>query len=170
MRITKSLWLSLACVLIAAFVAAGKVAAAPKKRIAAHKRTHVAGPEFSIGQRAVAVARRMIGVPYSWGGSTPAGFDCSGLVMYAYGRLAVRLPHSSYALFDMGRRVGRWALKPGDLVFFNGAGHVGLYIGHGKFVHATHTGDHVRISSLKDGWYASTFDGARRLASATRPV
>ena len=69
--------------------------------------------------------------------------------MFAYGRLGVNLPHSSYELFRLGRRVGRWAMKPGDLVFFYGAGHVGIYLGHSRFVQATHSGDHVRISSLK---------------------
>lgn len=175
MRTTRSLWLTLACVLIATLVAAGKVAAAPKKKIASHKRAHarggqVLGPHFTRGDKAVAIARKMIGVPYRWGGSSPSGFDCSGLVMWAYGRLAVQLPHSSYELFRLGRQVGRWAMKPGDLVFFYGAGHVGIYLGHGKFVHATHTGDHVRISSLKQGWYAQGFDGARRIAAATRTV
>ena len=168
MRITKSLWLTLACVLVAGLVAAGKVAAAPKKLISAHKRSHargapVLGPRFTRGQRAVAIARRMVGVPYLWGGSSPSGFDCSGLVMFAYGRLGVSLPHSSYELFRLGRQVSRWAMKPGDLVFFYGAGHVGLYLGDSRFVQATHTGDHVRISSLNDSGYAAAFDGARRL-------
>jgi cell wall-associated NlpC family hydrolase len=169
MRTTKSLWLSLACVLVLALGAAGKVAAAPKKRVHAHRKHHHRGAHV-IGERAAAIARRMIGVPYVWGGTSPHGFDCSGLVAFAYGRLGVRLPHSSYALYDMGRRVGRWALKPGDLVFFYGAGHVGVYLGHSRFVAATHTGDHVRIQSLKSPWYAAAYDGAVRLRAATRPA
>ena len=88
--------------------------------------------------------------------------------MFAYGRLGVNLPHSSYELFRLGRRVGRWAMKPGDLVFFYGAGHVGIYLGHGRFVQATHSGDHVRISSLNEPGYAAAFDGGRRIAGAAR--
>jgi cell wall-associated NlpC family hydrolase len=89
-------------------------------------------------------------------------------VMFAYGRLGERLPHSTYDLVRLGRRVGRWAMKPGDLVFFYGAGHVGIYLGHGRFVHAPHSGDHVKISTLRDSGYGSAFIEGRRLAVATR--
>jgi hypothetical protein len=117
----------------------------------------------ALGNRIVGYARHLIGVPYSWGGSSPrTGFDCSGFVRYVYGHFGVSLAHSSFADFVRGRRVGRWAMKPGDLVFFDGAGHVGIYVGHGRFIHAPHTGTVVRISTMA-GWYASRFDGARRL-------
>jgi cell wall-associated NlpC family hydrolase len=116
-----------------------------------------------LGDRLVQFARRLIGVPYTWGGSSPrTGFDCSGLVRYVYGHFGISLDHSSFADFVRGRRVGRWAMKPGDLVFFDGAGHVGIYVGHGRFIHAPHTGTVVTISTMA-GWYASEFDGARRL-------
>ena len=114
-----------------------------------------------IGVRAVAYAKRFLGVPYVWGGSSPGGFDCSGLVRYVYQRFGFDLPHSSYADFSLGRRVGRWALKPGDLVFFGGLGHVGMYVGRGRFIHAPHTGTTVQISSLRD--WGGNFAGARRL-------
>jgi len=114
-----------------------------------------------VGVRAVDYAKRFIGVPYRWGGSSPSGFDCSGLVRYVYRRFGVDLPHSSYADFNLGHRVGRWALKPGDLVFFGGLGHVGLYVGKGRFIHAPHSGTRVQISKLRD-WRGS-YDGARRL-------
>jgi cell wall-associated NlpC family hydrolase len=117
-----------------------------------------------IGVRAVAYARRFVGVPYRWGGSGPGGFDCSGLVRYVYRRFGVELPHSSYADFSLGRRVGRWALEPGDLVFFSGLGHVGLYVGHGRFIHAPHSGTRVQISRLRD--WAGSYEGARRLVRA----
>jgi cell wall-associated NlpC family hydrolase len=118
-------------------------------------------PAAPIGVRAVAYAKRFLGVPYRWGGSGPGGFDCSGLVRYVYQRFGVELPHSSFADFNLGRRVGRWALEPGDLVFFSGLGHVGLYVGHGRFIHAPHSGTRVQISRLRD--FAGSYDGARRL-------
>lgn len=116
-----------------------------------------------LGTRVVDFARKLIGVPYSWGGSSPrTGFDCSGFVRYVYGHFGISLDHSSFADFVRGKRVGRWAMKPGDLVFFDDAGHVGIYVGNGRFIHAPHTGTVVRISTMA-GWYASRFDGARRL-------
>jgi cell wall-associated NlpC family hydrolase len=115
-----------------------------------------------LGVRAVAYAKRFLGVPYQWGGSSPGGFDCSGLVRYVYRRFGVDLPHSSYADFNLGRGVGRRALKPGDLVFFSGLGHVGMYVGHGRFIHAPHSGTTVQIASLAQ--WGSSYVGARRLA------
>ena len=110
----------------------------------------------------VGIAMRYLGVPYVWGGASPRGFDCSGLVMYVFAQIGVSLPHSSYAQYGMGSPVSMSQLQPGDLVFFAGASHVGIYIGGGQFIHAPHTGDVVKISSLS-GWYASTFAGGRRV-------
>jgi peptidoglycan DL-endopeptidase CwlO len=110
----------------------------------------------------VGIAMQYLGVPYVWGGASPAGFDCSGLVMYVYAQVGVSLPHSSYAQYGMGSPVSRDQLQSGDLVFFNGLGHVGIYVGGGSFIHAPHTGDVVKISSMS-GWYSSTFVGGRRL-------
>jgi peptidoglycan DL-endopeptidase CwlO len=110
----------------------------------------------------VGIAMRYLGVPYVWGGSTPRGFDCSGLVMYAYAQIGVSLPHSSYAQYNMGTPVSISQLQSGDLVFFAGASHVGIYIGGGQFIHAPHTGDVVKISSMS-GWYSSEFIGGRRI-------
>jgi cell wall-associated NlpC family hydrolase len=111
----------------------------------------------------VGVAMQYLGVPYVWGGASPNGFDCSGLVSYAFAQLGVSVPHSSYAIWGMGSAVSRDQLEPGDLVFFDGLGHMGIYIGGGQFIHAPHSGDVVKISSLGEGWYASTYVGARRL-------
>jgi cell wall-associated NlpC family hydrolase len=103
-----------------------------------------------------------LGVPYVWGGASPSGFDCSGFVMYVFSQLGVSLPHSSYSQYGMGVPVSRDQLQPGDLVFFNGLGHVGIYAGGGSFIHAPHTGDVVKVSSIS-GWYSSTYVGARRI-------
>ena len=110
----------------------------------------------------VSVAMRYLGTPYVWGGASPSGFDCSGLVMYAFAQVGVSLPHSSYAQYGMGSPVSRDQLQPGDVVFFDGLGHEGIYVGGGSFIHAPHTGDVVKISSIS-GWYASTYVGARRM-------
>jgi peptidoglycan DL-endopeptidase CwlO len=110
----------------------------------------------------VSIALQYLGVPYVWGGASPSGFDCSGLTMYAYAKVGVYLPHNAAMQYGMGTPVSRSQLAPGDLVFFNGLSHVGMYIGGGRFVHAPHTGDVVKISSLSEYWYAATYVGARR--------
>ncbi|MBD0329720.1 MAG: C40 family peptidase, partial [Thermoleophilia bacterium] len=111
----------------------------------------------------VSIAMQYLGVPYRWGGASPStGFDCSGLVMYVFAQVGISLPHSTYALWGMGSPVGRSQLQPGDLVFFNGLGHMGIYIGGNQMIHAPRTGDVVKISSLA-GWYSSSYVGARRI-------
>jgi cell wall-associated NlpC family hydrolase len=131
------------------------------KRAARTTQSHLA-----FGTRVVDYARKFRGVRYVYGGSTPrTGFDCSGFVRYVYAHFGFPLAHSSYAQFGDGRSVSRWALRPGDLVFFDGLGHVGIYIGKDRFIHAPHTGTRVRIETLR-GWYGSRFAGARRLRAA----
>jgi peptidoglycan DL-endopeptidase CwlO len=121
-------------------------------------------PQLTVGERAAAIAVREVGVPYRWGGSSPAGgFDCSGLVYWTYGRLGIALPHSSYALYDQGRRVARSRMKPGDLLFFSGLGHVGIYIGRGRMVHAPHTGTRVQVVNLGRSPYGAGLVGVRRI-------
>src|SRR5262245_36395305 len=110
----------------------------------------------TLGQRAARIALRAVGVPYRWGGSSPAsGFDCSGLVYWTYRKLGVALPHSSYALAGEGRRIGRAHLRPGDLLFFYGLGHVGVYVGRGRMVHAPRAGRRVEIVRLAQSSYRS---------------
>ena len=111
----------------------------------------------------VSIALRYLGIPYVWGGASPSGFDCSGFVMYVYGKIGISLPHHAASQYAYGRPVARSQLAPGDIVFFNGLGHNGIYVGGGSFVHSPHTGDVVKISSLSSSWYASTYVGARRL-------
>jgi len=111
----------------------------------------------------VAIAMRYLGVPYRWGGASPStGFDCSGFTMYVYAQVGVSLPHYTGSQYAMGVSVSRSQLEPGDLVFFDGLGHEGIYVGNNQFIHAPHTGDVVKISSIS-GWYASTYVGARRV-------
>jgi cell wall-associated NlpC family hydrolase len=124
--------------------------------------TFAAAPPSRYGG-VVGIAMQYLGVPYVWGGASPSGFDCSGFVSYVYSQMGVSLPHHAASQFSAGSPVSREALEPGDLVFFNGLGHVGIYIGGGQFIHSPHTGDVVKISSLGDSWYASTYVGARRI-------
>jgi cell wall-associated NlpC family hydrolase len=116
-----------------------------------------------IEYRIVLMARRALGAPYRWGGGSPrTGFDCSGLTMWVYRHVGVSLPHYTGAQWRYGLRVPRRALAPGDLMFFSGLGHVGIYVGHGAVIHAPHAGARVRVESLS-GWLGSSYDGARRL-------
>ena len=110
----------------------------------------------------VDIAMRYLGVPYVWGGDSPSGFDCSGFVQYVYAQVGISLPHYAAGQYGYGVAVSRDQLQPGDLVFFDGLGHVGIYIGANEFVHAPHTGDVVKISSLT-GAYDANYVGARRL-------
>ena len=121
----------------------------------------------TLGGQAVALAYRFLGVPYVWGGDSPAGFDCSGLTMYVYGQLGIKLGHYTGFQYYAGLRVPRDQLQPGDLVFFraNAAGvpqHEGMYIGNGSFIQAPHTGDVVKVSSLFEARYALAYVGAVR--------
>jgi cell wall-associated NlpC family hydrolase len=131
--------------------------------LGAHLRVSRATMEAREQARVVRFARRLIGVPYVYGGTSPrSGFDCSGFTRFVYAHFGILLPHYSVAQFAVGRRVSRGGLRPGDLVFFDGLGHVGLYIGNGRFIHAPHSGTRVSISPLA-GWYSARYDGARRI-------
>ncbi len=123
-------------------------------------------PSSPLGERAVALAQQFLGVPYVWGGASPSGFDCSGLVMFVYRQLGVGLPHYSGNQWYSGRRLTPDELQPGDIVFFHmgpdGPGHEGLYIGGGKFIEAAHRGTVVRISPLFDPARGLSYVGAVR--------
>ena len=114
---------------------------------------------------AVKAAVGAVGTPYTWGGASPkTGFDSSGLVAWASAKAGIRgLPHASGALWTRGYPISRNVLRPGDLVFFNNAEHVGIYIGRGRFVHATHTGSTVKIARLA-GSFERNCTGAVRIS------
>jgi cell wall-associated NlpC family hydrolase len=120
-------------------------------------------PSSKYGGGVVGVAMQYLGTPYRWGGSSPStGFDCSGFVMYVFSRVGVSLPRVVSAQWTVGVPVSRSELQPGDIVFFNGLGHDGIYIGGNQFIHSPHTGDVVKISSIT-GYYSSGWVGARRV-------
>ena len=104
-----------------------------------------------------------LGKPYVFGGAGPNSFDCSGLTMMAYKQVGINLSHYVPNQASVSRRVSRADLQVGDLVFFHDMGHEGLYLGNGKFIHAPHTGDVVKVSSLNEAWYTSVFEGGGRL-------
>jgi cell wall-associated NlpC family hydrolase len=127
---------------------------------------------------ALTVARKYLGTPYQWGGASPStGFDCSGLMQYAYHQAGVDIPRVSEDQFNVGMHVERSQLEAGDLIFFRDSTgdvhHVGMYVGGGKFMHAPHTGDVVKISNLSEPYYSGQFAGGRRvggLADAGTPL
>jgi cell wall-associated NlpC family hydrolase len=162
---------------IAQLISAQRASQLRAARAARAAQTQVAAPKLSFGGQpasssipgdrfasVVGIAMQYLGVPYVFGGESPSGFDCSGLVAYVYAQVGVSLPHYTVAQWDYPDSVSvpRNALEPGDLVFFAGLGHVGIYVGGGRFIHAPHTGSVVSIDSLS-GWYASEYVGAKRI-------
>ena len=117
-------------------------------------------PSSTTGGAAASIALGQLGTPYVWGGGAPGGFDCSGLIAWAYAQVGVSLPHHAASQYAMGTPVPMDALEPGDIVSFHGSGHAGIYIGGGQYVHAPQTGDVVKVSSLAD---RSDIDGAVRV-------
>lgn len=135
-----------------------------------HPRPHRAlqSAQEALGESIVETARRFIGTPYRWGGTSPEqGFDCSGLTMTVYRLNGLDLPRSSKEQFGVGTPVSRRALQPGDLVFFATDGtrrisHVGIYSGHGRFIHAPSHGKTIRSASLDNSYFVRRYQGARR--------
>ena len=123
--------------------------------------TYITPPaSSSTGGSAASIALGQLGTPYVWGGGAPGGFDCSGLIAWAYAQVGVSLPHHAASQYAMGTPVPMDALEPGDIVSFHGSGHAGIYNGGGQYVLAPQTGDVVKVSSLAD---RSDIDGAVRV-------
>jgi cell wall-associated NlpC family hydrolase len=122
-------------------------------------------PGFDLAERAATLALRMAGTPYRWGGESPEGFDCSGLVRWAYLQVGLDLPHNTHALYGVGDAVPADELQTGDLLFFRGLGHMGMYLGGGKMVHSPHSGKSVEMVDLATTNYGGRLVGVRRVAS-----
>ena len=148
----------LALALLLAFAGCAKQVLSPEPPV-------TAGPPDQPASRNATAARlatRYLGAPYVWAGASPSGFDCSGLVMYAFSQVGVAVPHNAAQQFRLGTPVARDQLVPGDVVFFNQLRHNGIYLGDGRFVHSTKPGG-VKIARLEDEWFRSHWVGARRL-------
>lgn len=135
-------------------------------QVALARNTVVPGSRPGLGGQAVQLAMSFQGTPYRWGGSKPGGFDCSGLTYYVFGQLGMTLPRVADDQARVGAYVPRAQLQPGDTVFFADSsgyiGHMGLYIGGGKMVHAPQTGDVVKVADISSGRYYERFAGGRR--------
>ena len=129
--------------------------------------------DTSVGTEGISIAAMgLVGVPYRFGGNTPAGgFDCSGLIVYVYNNAAgVKLPRTVQEMSRVGQNIQNAAPAPGDLVFFNTTGercsHAGIYVGHGRFVHAPSKGGTVRLDQMTSPYWAARYTEARRIANA----
>ena len=124
------------------------------------------GASRSPGERAAAVALDQVGVRYRYGGNGPQGFDCSGLVHFAYGQVGVMVPRTTGQLWAAAREVDRSDLRAGDLLFFSIEGkmsHVGMYLGGRRFVHAPQSGRTVSVASLDAPFYRRALLRAGRI-------
>lgn len=120
----------------------------------------------TVGDRAAAEALNQLGAPYRYGGHAPTGFDCSGLVHYAYAVAGRSVPRTTGALWEHAEPVADRELQRGDLLFFRFDGkmsHVGIYVGNGRFVHAPSSGKMVSMAKLHSGAYRSAYVRAGRL-------
>ena len=125
------------------------------------RKTSHASRAQKLARKVVAYARRQVGVPYSWGGTSPAGFDCSGLVYAAYRSIGRAIPRSSWDQLRVGLPVGFARLRPGDLLFTEGGGHVQLVVSRKAAISAPQTGERVRYVPLAQ--LRPEFAGARRV-------
>ena len=145
-------------VITAILTVAGCASSPPKSSPA------VAAADYSATRdRVVSTSLKYVGAPYERGGTSPAGFDCSGFVLFVYAQAGVALPHGVAKQYRLGSAVSRDELEPGDIVFFDRLRHSGIYIGDTRFVHATKPGNVVMVSRLDEEWFRRRWIGARRL-------
>jgi cell wall-associated NlpC family hydrolase len=120
------------------------------------------GPTNTQAEKAVAFAYNQLGKPYVWGATGPGSYDCSGLVQAAWSSAGVAIPRTTYAQWAALPHVAMSSIQPGDLIFFDGIGHVAIYLGNNMIIDAPQPGMNVEKVSLSSSWYASTLDGAAR--------
>ncbi len=160
-----NLILRLICIAMLAIpVACGSSPEIADHGFASHDDTALA--DKTTAKQAAKFAREMVGQPYRYGGNSPSGFDCSGLVQYSYSRAGLAVPRTTRSQRQSGVAIGSQSLRVGDLVFFDQEGqkssHVGIYIGDGRFVHAPSSGKRVRVDELDAKYWQKHFAGARR--------
>jgi cell wall-associated NlpC family hydrolase len=122
------------------------------------------GPTGSQADTAVANVFKQLGCPYSYGSTGPCsvGFDCSGLMMEAWAAAGITIPRDTYSQWAALPHISESAIQPGDLLYYNGIGHVAMYVGGGMIIDAPSAGQPVRELSMSTAWYADSFDGAAR--------
>ena len=120
------------------------------------------GPTSTQAGKAVAFTYAQLGKPYQWGATGPGSFDCSGLVQAAWAAAGVAIPRDTYEQWAALPHIATSAIQPGDLLYYDGEGHVAMYVGGGYIIDAPQTGEDVEKIPMNTGWYAATFDGAVR--------
>jgi cell wall-associated NlpC family hydrolase len=172
-RAVRAVDVSLASVILLAAIQVGPVGAQPigPERPPPDPRSTPPSPPLAQrgarGERVAALALQYVGAPYRWGGTSPAGFDCSGLVRFVYAQVGVAVPHDVLGQLEASRRVAIDALLPGDVLVFRdtyrpGPSHSGIYLGDGRFVHAADERRGVTVNSIREGSWAARLHGASR--------
>jgi cell wall-associated NlpC family hydrolase len=128
---------------------------------------HTAAAQPAPGVQVADLAQQYVGSPYAWGGASPAGFDCTGFVMFVFGQFDVSVPHNEAGQLGSGASIAPPDLQPGDVVVFantyrRGLSHVGIYLGNGQFVHAVNESHGVMVDNLWDDYWGPRFVGASR--------
>jgi len=154
-------WLHGALAALVALLAA--CSSAPERPAVTREAPPVAAPVPApdpLRLQVVFTAMQMVGIPYRWGGATPAGFDCSGLVQYTYANAGLKLPRTAAEQLAAARPISLDQAAPGDLLFFQDGGrtsHVAIYLGDGRFIHAPSSGQKVSLDSFGSDYWRARF-------------